>query len=346
MNIEKKPLNTMIVYHDPCIDGITSAAVVSRYLIEKCGLLDEEIFPYPMSYDDDLLELMSTLDANSIIQLYIVDFSFKVVDLLRLYECIPASIYLYDHHASAFRNLMGADYPLSPTSSECFDLRDEHNDPTDIHIVLDNNECGASLCWKWLMEAPDRFDDTLERNLPHLIRHVKDNDLWRFELGYTKALNKYLRQQPKTLANFRALLTEFEDAGFLNKAFKEGKVILEYESKLEDDLIERGVCPLQIEGISGLSCNAPAQFSSNIGHKLALESKTFGAVWSQLADGKIAFSLRSNGDECDVSKLAECMGGGGHKNAAGFSFMSPSYDVETGITLWSKLPEAEEGHHE
>jgi nanoRNase/pAp phosphatase (c-di-AMP/oligoRNAs hydrolase) len=46
--------------------------------------------------------------------------------------------------------------------------------------------------------------------------------------------------------------------------------------------------------------------------------------WWQRADGKFQYSLRSRNhlkegdDSFDVSELAKLMGGGGHKNAAGF----------------------------
>ena len=339
MNSETKTLNTLIVYHDNCVDGITSAVITVKHLLERQGLLDEEIHLYPMGYDDDVAKLYVAIMNFNIKELYIVDFSLSKEQLLTI-EAYNVKVHLYDHHASAFRNLMGADYPLGKTSNENFYLCNEHNDITSIHIVLDNAECGASLCWKHLINT----DRTAE--MPELIKYVKDYDLWQFRLKHTKEINKYLKGKPKNIPTYSKLLTNFENETFVGYYVDLGGVLLEYESKLEDDLISQGVCPLVIEGISGLSCNAPAQFSSNIGHKLALESKTFGAVWSQLADGKIAFSLRSNGDECDVSKLAELMGGGGHKNAAGFSFMSPSYDVERGITLWSKEPEEGEDHHE
>ena len=39
--------------------------------------------------------------------------------------------------------------------------------------------------------------------------------------------------------------------------------------------------------------------------------------WFERGDGKIQFSLRSNGD-IDVSAIAKIYNGGGHKNAAGF----------------------------
>ena len=344
MNLETKKLKTLIVYHANCIDGITSAAVVAKYLDEKQGLPVDDILLYPMTYDDPIIDLHQIITQADIEQLYIVDFSFSTENLVNLYEQIP-DIHLYDHHASAFRNLMGADYPLSSTSRENFYLRDKHNDPTGIYIVLDNAECGASLCWKQLMHSPEAEEQYIEDTLPQLIKYVRDYDLWHFYYPDTAVINKFLKLKPKDAPTYIAFLESFKSSDFVRAAAREGKVMLSYESSLEDELISSGVCPIEIEGITGLSCNAPYAFASNIGHKLAAKSKTFGATWSQLADGKIVFSLRSVGDECDVSKLAECMGGGGHKNAAGFSFMSPSYDVERGITLWSKLPEADD-HNE
>lgn len=47
-------------------------------------------------------------------------------------------------------------------------------------------------------------------------------------------------------------------------------------------------------------------------------SGTFGLCWYYTKDGTIACSLRSNGDY-DVSAIAKVFGGGGHKNAAGFT---------------------------
>lgn len=70
--------------------------------------------------------------------------------------------------------------------------------------------------------------------------------------------------------------------------------------------------------VSGLAANAPAFLASDLGHELANKSGTFGLVWSMAGDGQIHCSLRSNGDY-DVSAIAKAFGGGGHRNAAGFS---------------------------
>lgn len=70
--------------------------------------------------------------------------------------------------------------------------------------------------------------------------------------------------------------------------------------------------------VSGLAANAPAFLASDLGHELANKSGTFGLVWSMARDGQVHCSLRSNGDY-DVSAIAKAFGGGGHRNAAGFS---------------------------
>jgi nanoRNase/pAp phosphatase (c-di-AMP/oligoRNAs hydrolase) len=80
---------------------------------------------------------------------------------------------------------------------------------------------------------------------------------------------------------------------------------------------------------SGLALNADAAFSSELGHYLAEKSKTFGAVY-QVEGTKIKFSLRSCGDY-DVSALAKIFGGGGHKNAAGFTCAADVFFLEDGV---------------
>ena len=67
------------------------------------------------------------------------------------------------------------------------------------------------------------------------------------------------------------------------------------------------------------SLSTPPYFlASDLGHELANKSGTFGLVWSMAGDGQVHCSLRSNGSY-DVSAIAAAFGGGGHRNAAGFS---------------------------
>ena len=49
------------------------------------------------------------------------------------------------------------------------------------------------------------------------------------------------------------------------------------------------------------------------------EGKPFAAGWFQRDDGRFVYSLRSRKGGIDVSEIARQYGGGGHRNAAGFT---------------------------
>jgi hypothetical protein len=76
---------------------------------------------------------------------------------------------------------------------------------------------------------------------------------------------------------------------------------------------------IRLGDAKGLAVNAPPEFSNELGHELAKESGTFGVSYQ--FDGtnqRWFFAIRSTGDY-DVGAIAKLYGGGGHKNAAGFS---------------------------
>ena len=81
--------------------------------------------------------------------------------------------------------------------------------------------------------------------------------------------------------------------------------------------------------VHGLSANCPPHLHSDVGHELANQSGTFGLCWFIDKENVCRCSLRSNGDY-DVSTIAKAFGGGGHKNAAGFTI-----DIQT-LLGWLK----------
>jgi oligoribonuclease NrnB/cAMP/cGMP phosphodiesterase (DHH superfamily) len=82
--------------------------------------------------------------------------------------------------------------------------------------------------------------------------------------------------------------------------------------------------------------NAPWVFSSDVGNILASGSKSkVGATYYDREDGRRVFSLRSVSDGPDVSEIAKIYGGGGHRNAAGFTEVH-NYEGEMGLTRKEK----------
>ena len=103
-------------------------------------------------------------------------------------------------------------------------------------------------------------------------------------------------------------------------ALKQAKTCIIHEATTYEGY-ESGPCgdiSVYSDAPKGLAANAPSFLASNLGNELANKSGTFGLVWSMADDGQIHCSLRSNG-EYDVSAIARVFGGGGHRNAAGFS---------------------------
>lgn len=64
--------------------------------------------------------------------------------------------------------------------------------------------------------------------------------------------------------------------------------------------------------------NAPYFFASEVAGELCERGAEFGACYFEAENGRFQYSLRSRGD-FDVSAIARRYGGGGHKNAAGFT---------------------------
>jgi nanoRNase/pAp phosphatase (c-di-AMP/oligoRNAs hydrolase) len=100
-------------------------------------------------------------------------------------------------------------------------------------------------------------------------------------------------------------------------AIGEGAAIL----RAANQYVERqapNACLCEIAGYVVPVINTTHQVSELVG-RLA-EGQPFAASWFERQDGKFVYSLRSRGDGGeDVSTVAKLLGGGGHRNAAGFT---------------------------
>ncbi|MEQ1530466.1 MAG: DHHA1 domain-containing protein, partial [Methylococcales bacterium] len=146
---------------------------------------------------------------------------------------------------------------------------------------------------------------------PKILLHIEDRDIWQFKLDGTREITTALYERmPINFADFADL--------DLVELLSVGRVLLEQFMGMVNRLA-KSAHPVVVEGRHGLAVNAPSFFSSDLGQILAKNSGTFGLIYQY--DGKKqrwTFSLRSIGDY-DVGSLAKGFGGGGHKNAAGFS---------------------------
>lgn len=297
----------LVGYHNHCIDGFTSAWIAQRKLEEQEYNVEMIALDYTSESIEGLFHMISQLEKDynqKVEHLYIVDFSVTMPTINQFKLCYPnMRVMVLDHHKTAFEEYARyMEVEKESTLNKCF---------YNTTVMLDNNESGASLCWRY-------FYPNLP--MPKLVAYVKDHDLWRFELGdETKWINKYIMSQEKTFVRWDDLHLDLDDPVIEAVILKVGSDIQEEHDDLVAEVAGRAV-GITLAGCDGFCVCCPPELMSDVGHELAKASGSFGAMYHiDLGDNSVKWSLRSlNTGDFDVEVIAKKYGGGGHKNAAGF----------------------------
>lgn len=170
-------------------------------------------------------------------------------------------------------------------------------------IVFDMTKSGARLAAEFL-QLP---------SAPMLVDYTEDRDLWRWQLPSSREINAALSSYPRNFAIWDLL-----DASSIDELAVEGAAILRYQQQLVDaacrhaELVRIGDHDVPV-------CHSTV-LQSEIGERLC-QGRPYALIWWCAGD-KYVCSLRSSPHGLDVSEIAKHYGGGGHKNAAGFSTTS------------------------
>jgi oligoribonuclease NrnB/cAMP/cGMP phosphodiesterase (DHH superfamily) len=211
-----------------------------------------------------------------------VDFTYKRPVLLEMAEKAN-SILILDHHKTAAEDLI--------------DL------PANVTAKFDMTRSGAMLAWDhfFVGEIP-----------PPLLLHIEDRDLWRFALQNTRQIQANVFSFPYDFQVWDTLMATAPAA-----LAAEGEAIERKHFKDIRELLGVTTREMVIGGHRVPAANLPYTMSSDAGHELA-KGHPFAACYWDTPTGRV-FSLRSNAYGVDVSEVAKQYGGGGHRNAAGFS---------------------------
>ncbi|NPA57868.1 MAG: phosphoesterase [Aquificae bacterium] len=266
------------IYHGNCTDGTTAAAVVLKKYPQA------QTYPLEHGYSEEELEkILSGMDRDTL--LYIVDFSLKEEDLHRVLDRVGKVVNI-DHHISA-KNLL-----------ERFASQYEN-----FVYVFDNAKSGASLTWDYLFGTEP----------PPIVRYVEDKDIWLWRYGET---TKYVNLYLLPLTNKPQEVVKLFDKP-IDSIIEKGKVISSFADYLINRFVERAEeTPVKIGKyvVKGFNTN---YFQSEIGNILATKHDQAVLLFS-IQGFKVKMSFRSNtGHKPDALDLAEEVGGGGHRNAAG-----------------------------
>lgn len=219
-------------------------------------------------------------------EVYIVDFSYPRQKLLDMAE-VSKGVIVLDHHKSAEADLAALEHPR-------------------LRVYFDMQRSGAGMAWDFLFANSPR---------PRFLSFVEDRDLWRFKFAETKASHALLGSVPRTFEMWDQIMlgSPIEQAN----ALAQGAALVRMTEKQVEDAVRSSLRRLKIGGIDVPAANVPGFFASDAGHIMD-EGEPFAATYFDTSERR-CFSLRSRPEGVDVSLIAKLYGGGGHKNAAGFS---------------------------
>tara|TARA_R110001599_G_scaffold100770_9_gene258140 strand:+ start:6196 stop:7134 length:939 start_codon:yes stop_codon:yes gene_type:complete len=295
--------NIICIYHGNCADGFGAAWSVRQ-------ALGDEVEFHAGVYQQTPPDVKGKY-------VIIVDFSYPPAVLETMLED-AFGILIIDHHKSAYELFQAASldrpYLFVDMSSwiniVCFDrykeslIQDDcENCGRTIYGYFDMERSGAMMAWNF-------FNPNTKA--PKLLEHIQDRDLWRFDLPYTREIQAALFSFEYDFKEWDDLMNQSTDL-----LVQDGLAIERKHFKDIKEFIKKAGQRITIAGHEVPALNAPYFFSSDAGHIMSEGEKFAACYWDE--QDKRVYSLRSSNDGIDVSKVAQIFGGGGHKNAAGFS---------------------------
>lgn len=307
-------IKTTIISHANCTDGMMAAFLYYAYYRLQ-GKLDEVEFIF-MQYNKPVPEI----NGKAVI---VVDFSFTKQELEHD-NFRNKHIEIFDHHESAAKVYGGYGY----YQCEC-------NHGSLFSALFTKEKSGAGLAWDQIgtdviiqlkaSSLPYSEIEYFSRHLQYLSNRVEDRDLWLYKFRDTRAVYEVLNSVPKTLEAWWDLIIGTPERVFKDMV-QDADIRVQMRLELANSYAQKAtVVPYKDKTIAIVNC--PSNFASEVGDILGRQH-AFAVMFIVSPKDKIVIaSLRSNSETGeDVSAIAKSFGGGGHINAAGFSF---DYEKET-----------------
>lgn len=290
----------VIFYHTKCTDGFGARWAVHK-LLEPLGI--EPTYVPINWYSDIQVPLLAGC------KVFFFDICPSNKELLFDIKEVAESLEVHDHHRTTSDNFGELDF---------------------VHIDMAHS--GAILAWNRMIQEVEKITGEKlsdeEREPPLLLRYVEAGDLWKSDtLPDTPYFTSMIQSYPYDIE----IWNNINDNGVDQYIDYEGKIIHRADVSRIQERIMPNAYPIELDGVKMYAVASPIHPSA-IGNMLA-EKGHIGLVY--IVNGRtksIQCSLRSIGDDPDhnVATIAGKYGGGGHKNAAGFTV---NIDSEEGRTI-------------
>lgn len=276
------------VFHSRDLDGIA------------CGAIMQKRFPEATMIGYDYGEPIPVINLRE--DLYIADVCFPVEDMIRISDELTengATLYWIDHHIAQYKEYT----KLAPMG-------------TTMQVLYSSHQAACELCWEFFfpkIAIPEavtllgKYDSWRNQN-----KEEWDNRILPFQYGFRVHCNK-LEDFPKGIFISTPTATGYH---MIQETIKEGRAVFKYQ-RMQNERVAQGAFEAGFMGFKAICMNTTL-----------FNSDAFKSVWDpQKYDIMMPFMFRKNQwvvsiytehDHVDCSELAKCMGGGGHRKAAGF----------------------------
>lgn len=277
-----------ILYHGNCPDGTGAALAAFKEFGEGAVYI-------PVNYGKP------PPDMENGSPVFILDFSYPRQTLIALRDHHP-DLKVIDHHATAERDLEGLEF-----------------------CTFDMNKSGAVLAW-------EHFHPSIP--VPLFIQYLQDRDLWKFELPESREVSAAIGSYP---LDFRTWINWVHEWDIIDHLAAEGATCLRLKNQQVDIMarnhawgylakngtsIDFEIKRLSItpSGFTEMPVANATVFFSEVGERLLELNQDCpcAAYYFDRNDGNRQWGLRSRKD-FDCSVIAKAFGGGGHKQASGFT---------------------------
>jgi len=223
-------------------------------------------------------------------EVFLVDFSYKKDVMVRMAKQAKRFT-IIDHHKTA--------------QSELQQLLETQGNP-EINGIFDMNHSGAILTWKWFFPDYDA---------PLFLKYIQDRDLWSWNLDHSKEINLAMATYQRDFGTWNRQFGKLHTNLDFGSLRDQGRALVRDQDAAVASMVARA-WEIQICSFVVPTVNCTGKHISELGNVLC-KGKPFSATYFDMRDERI-YSLRSDENGEDVSKIAAVFGGGGHKHAAGF----------------------------
>ncbi len=272
----------VVLHHGRCCDGFGGAWAVWM------ATSKDDIIIYGCSHLAKKDEIDKIIDMCRDKCVLMIDFTFKST-VLKEINRVSSKFIILDHHVTSFDEVKAAEL--------------------NHHSVLDVEHSGCWLGWKYCY--PDE-------ELPEFLQYIQDRDLWRHELPNTKA---FVASFYPTVDYDLDEWLKLRNDDIVKKHIANGEIILKHQNLEIENMAKHATYIHNWRGYNIRAINATTLIS-DLGNYLS-HTCDFALIWWYDAEKDIIkVSLRSDseGNNVNVAQIALEFGGGGHANAAGFSW--------------------------